>query len=273
MCKNGENKVQVTAECLCITESLDMYKWILLSMSKMLPEFLLKNIRIIFADQFITTSLLSQLQISNTCLLHGDPYHIINKVFPETFGTMYSPLLPHLDTMITCKKQEEFETANKAASDMLSGNPRLQEALNKVYQNPSYYTKWHLMITEGTFGFSGSVPAEQNHASIVAHLGRGGNLCIAEHIKLLVERQLHLAKIRQKNDNNLYLQICQFKSNLAGQRAINQKKARETLSSYMYYKFCNQAKTNMQSFVENGFVHAWSCAHMKNHQDTLIIIT
>ena len=56
-----------------------------------------------------------------------------------------------------------------------------------INSNPSYNTKWSLLTMGGNFGFFGSVSAEQNHASVTAHLGKGGNFCISEHIKLLAD--------------------------------------------------------------------------------------
>ena len=87
--KDNENKVRVTAEFICISENNEMYNWILRSMVEMEPRFSLNQIRFIFADQLITQKMIVQLGVKETCVLHGDPNHLLNKVFPENFGLMY----------------------------------------------------------------------------------------------------------------------------------------------------------------------------------------
>ena len=89
----------------------------------------------------------------------------------------------------------------------------------------------------GNFGFFGSVSAEQNHASVAAHLGKGGNFSIAEHTKLLADRQIHLAKVRRTEEDKLLSMIEQFKSNKVGLRGEDESKARKCLTSYMYKQF------------------------------------
>ena len=71
---------------------------------------------------------------------------------------------------------------------------------------------------EGNFGFGGLVSAKQNHASVAAHLGKGSNFCIAKHIKLLADRQMHLAKVGRTEEDKSLSTIDQFKSNKVGMR-------------------------------------------------------
>jgi hypothetical protein len=56
-------------------------------LSKMEPRFNLHSIKIIFGDQALTNQILVDLGIKESCILHGDYYHLINEVWPATFGT------------------------------------------------------------------------------------------------------------------------------------------------------------------------------------------
>ena len=64
---------------------------------------------------------------------------------------------------------------------------------------------------EGNCGFGGSMSAEQNNAIFAGHLRKGGNFCIAKHIKLLADPKIHLAKIRRTEEDKLLSTINQFK--------------------------------------------------------------
>ena len=128
-----------------------------------------------------------QLGVEETCVLHADPYPLLNKVFPENFGLIYDSFFPFLNTMLLAK-EEDFETAFEAAKQLLLPHPQKLSTLVHIHSNPSYYTKLSLLTIEGKSGFGGSVSAEQNHASVAAHLGKGGNFCIAKHIKLMEDR-------------------------------------------------------------------------------------
>ena len=74
---------------------------------------------------------------------------------------------------------------------------------------------------EGNFGFGGSLSAEQNHDSVAAHLGKGGKLCISEQIKLLADRQMHIAKVHRTEEEKLLSTTEQFKSNKVRLRGEN----------------------------------------------------
>ena len=73
-------------EGLIVAEKNKVYAYSIQICKLMVPHFQLHSIKIIFSDQLVTHTLLDNLGISNTCLLHGDRYHLLNKVFPEPFG-------------------------------------------------------------------------------------------------------------------------------------------------------------------------------------------
>ena len=51
--KDGNKRINVSCEAIVATEDLDIYHWLITTMSQMVPEFDLKDIRLIFSDQFL----------------------------------------------------------------------------------------------------------------------------------------------------------------------------------------------------------------------------
>ncbi len=67
--KDNEMKVAVAAESIVTEETHEFYIWILQSMTSIEPRFQLSNIRLVFADQKITPTVLHDLGIEDTCTL------------------------------------------------------------------------------------------------------------------------------------------------------------------------------------------------------------
>ena len=91
----ADMKVGLTCESVSISESYEKYAWLLNSMAEMEPRWTLQNIRLIFADGFLSKSLLVDLGIHNTCVLRGDYYHLMNINWPDesNFGKQCFPLI------------------------------------------------------------------------------------------------------------------------------------------------------------------------------------
>ena len=80
------------------------------------PQFSLENVKYIFGDQLITQSLLDQLNISSTCVLRCDYYHVINEVWPKYFGQqIFNNISNWLRLMLNSKKK----TGNEEKKSML----------------------------------------------------------------------------------------------------------------------------------------------------------
>jgi hypothetical protein len=84
--KDSEMQVRCIAESICLEESHRMYVWIVHMLAKMEPRFKLCSIKIIFGDQALTNQILIDLGIEDSCILRGDYHHLINEVWPATFG-------------------------------------------------------------------------------------------------------------------------------------------------------------------------------------------
>ena len=74
------------------------------------------------------------------------------------------------------------------ASKLLIFNPDMYQKLQKIHQNPKYYSTWYLLTIEGHQYRKGSVPAEQNHSSIDSHFDGELGFSLPEQIQKLFNR-------------------------------------------------------------------------------------
>eukprot|EP00957_Ditylum_brightwellii_P212073 15366932-Ditylum_brightwellii.AAC.1 len=130
--------------------------------------------------------------------------------------------------MLDCETQEVWHSTYGAAAAIISQFHNWQPELDKFYQNPMYYSCWYLNEIEGSFGCKGSTYMDQNHASIVSHLGNGGNFSIAEHLKLLIERHIQQGKVRPENQIRSHQLQRGFKPQKPGVKGENENEARKT---------------------------------------------
>jgi hypothetical protein len=237
--KDNEMKVCLGAESLVVEESLITYKWVLESMCEMEPSFHLTEIRIIFGDQLITPGLLVSLGIQDTCILRPDFYHLTNEVWPksENFGPVLYPRIKNfLETMLKSTTESEYSNAFQAALALVLYEPTLRSYLESIYGDYKYYGGFFLRQVLGNLGLLGSVPAEQNHASIVAHLGEGATWEIAQQIQHLMDRQKELTKQRTEKENSQFCSTIHYKSTRRGKERKDEEEAKKTLSSYAFQK-------------------------------------
>jgi hypothetical protein len=82
----------------------------------------------------------------------------------------------------------------------------------------------------------GSVPAEQNHASVVAHLGDGASWEISQQITHLMNRQKELTKQRTEKENSHFCSTLNYKSKKHGQERKDDESAKKILSNFAYQK-------------------------------------
>ena len=87
---NNLKMICLCCEAIVIGETLDMYVLLIQTMAIVVKQWNVSKLRVIYGDGFITKSILYQLNITNTCILHGDSWHLIHKILPrpENFGEM-----------------------------------------------------------------------------------------------------------------------------------------------------------------------------------------
>jgi hypothetical protein len=223
-----------------------MYAWVVQMMHEMEPQFPLSQICLIFGDQgmIMQPLLATLLGIMQTCLLKGDYHHLIDEVFPAQFGIhSYTIIAGHLTTMLLGSQQQEWETYYAAGKEHLVGDAKKVSLLNNIHQNPQYYASWYLRKICGNLMLTGSAPAEQNHSSVVAHLGKGANWGIAEHLSHMLKRQNHLTKLSQEKENSRFVLTHRYKSKLG----MDDEMAKKSLLAFAYdqlfaKEFCKSKK-------------------------------
>jgi hypothetical protein len=99
--------------------------------------------------------------------------------------------------------------------------------LEQIYNRPSHFAGWFLKKIEGNFLLHGSVPAEQNHSSVAAHLGAGAICCVAEQVEKLLLRQLHLTAKQRHKDSQAFIATVNYKSLLQDQDAFDDEAAKQ----------------------------------------------
>jgi hypothetical protein len=92
--------------------------------------------------------------------------------------------------------KEEWEVFYSCAKTFLLRDAKKFSALEGIYKRYSYFAGWFLKKIEGYLFFYGSVPAEENHSSMAAHLDLGASWSIVEQVSKLLERQKHLTSKR-----------------------------------------------------------------------------
>ena len=120
--KNSDNRIGVTCEAIVTTEDIDTYTWIFKSMCSIEPRWSLSNLQILYADGLVTKKLLLNLGITETCILHGDFYHLYKENWPkpENFGiTVFRLIKPYLLKILLSKTKTEWDNACNQASSTL----------------------------------------------------------------------------------------------------------------------------------------------------------
>jgi hypothetical protein len=217
---------------------------------EMEPRFQLNFIKMIFGDQALTDQILIDLGISRTCLLRGDYHHLINEFWTHTFGThLYQRIRGDLDRMLLQSKAE-WELAYTSAKNHLLHDAEKFSALEKIYGNPSHFSRWYLRTIEGNLLLNSSVPAEQNHSSMAAHLGAGASWSVVEQVTKLLLWQTHLTTKRQEKNTQAFVGTRNYKSRLQDQAGSDDEATKKQLSHYAYHKlFACRVQTQLPSAV------------------------
>jgi hypothetical protein len=94
-----------------------------------------------------------------------------------------------MTAMLQSRSQGEWDKAYEAARQAVQQYPALTKYIEDVYGRPENFAGYTLRAIMGNLGKKGSTSAEQNHSSIVAHLGRGASWSLQEQIVRLIDCQ------------------------------------------------------------------------------------
>ena len=233
--KTGDMGIAVTSEAIVVTEDLDLYAWILKAQEEMEPRWSTSDVKIIFGDGFLKQSLLDQLCMTQTCVLRGDFYHLMQEIWPKSFGfVLMKYITKFLRAMLLSDTKQQWDKAYGDALDFVIIDLQKRETLYAIYDNPSYYAGYYLKSIEGNLGILGSVSAEQNHSSNVAHLRKGAFWSITEQISNLMNKHQYNWRKDIAKNADLTVSLHRFKSILCGQEGIDDVNAKIDLTRHAY---------------------------------------
>jgi hypothetical protein len=113
-----------------VEESRESYRWILESQHEMEPCWSPSILRIFFDDHKVTPSLMTSLEIQETCLLRGDYYNNMSEVFPKKIGEHFFAIIKaYLKAMLESKIEEEWMSAYGQAKQHVCFRPDKFELL------------------------------------------------------------------------------------------------------------------------------------------------
>ena len=111
-----------------------------------------------------------------------------------------------LRKMLLSSREPEWNSCYQSIVDKLQSDPAKLAKLDKIKSNPSYYAGYYLKKIRGHIEANGSVPAEQNHSSIVAYLDKGhSDWTIMAHAAALLKRQAIQGNVNVQKTN--YMQM------------------------------------------------------------------
>lgn len=130
-------------------------------------------------------------------MLHGDYYHLLNKVWSDidNFGdTVYKPIKRYMQHMLTSKKIENNGHNSTRARNI--NHPLQLELLDKIFNNPEQYSRHYIRTISCNRKRKGGVPTEKSH-TLNAHLGDGVTWYTMKKVQssLQHQKQYHFAHI------------------------------------------------------------------------------
>ena len=204
------------------------------------PSYNLKKTRFLYADNLIGEELLGpeMLDISDSCCLRRDRYHCMNNDFPDLFGEQtWTEIRPYVGKAISGTKEEWTQNLNFAKQLCYANHAQYQD-LCYIQDNYKQYSMWYLKKFRNNLCHKGSVPAEQNHSSLKALLGKGGTLDLLTNVKKLLERQHQLNAARNSKRNELHLVSDRYRGKKAtGYDNIADIEAKKVLSKFAYEEY------------------------------------
>jgi len=122
----------------------------------------------------------------------------------------------------------------------------------------------------------GSVPAEENHSSIIAFLGKGNSgWSVMYHLAALLNRQAEHSKVKKREEDRLHVSTLKYISKESGQAGLEDTQAKKSLSVFAYstlYVEAAKKSLNLQSYKEDdGSTTIWSVGKEKQVSNTTII--
>ena len=162
----------------------------------------------------------------------------------------------YLRRMLISADEQEWNSYISTIKEILFSDPEKLTKLHKITSNPSYYAGYFLRKIEGNLLMLGSVPAEENHASIIVFLGKGNSgWSVVYHLAALLNRQAEYSKVKKREEDRLHVSTLKYMIKEFGQAGLEDTLAKKSVSMFAYFTlYVNAAKTslNLQSCLASG---------------------
>lgn len=163
----------------------------------------------VFADGVMGKSILSKenMDLPNANFI-SDCLHLTKDIWPKLFGGNWCENLSSgLSSMMYANSEEAFEQALSNLQVSYAGNANVLNNVNKIAGEREHYAKYILDTYPGTCGKISNNPAEQNHSSIVAHLGGAMYEEPSVEIMRLIARQRDSEKKRNQEKSAYFFSL------------------------------------------------------------------
>lgn len=198
------SQVHTVCEAICCAERIDAYYFVIDSMFDMAATVRTRaQTKVIFADKFLdrnnSRTLLERLDISPTCRVFWDQFHIVSDNWPKAFGNVYQgKLQEELRAMINSSSQEQFDRCLQQAESILEAYPAQLDTLHSWVVDQEFWALHHLRLYGHTLYKKGSSHAEQNHHSVLSFLGNLYEEPIIQVKQLIDRNHLQLQTLNAK---------------------------------------------------------------------------
>ena len=261
---NDINHISVVCESYCVSERIDAYKFILKSLFQMAPQFDKTVVKVIFADEFLNQTTLDDVGMSQTRLIY-DHYHL-HLNWLKSIGPLYTMVYrPMFTQILNADSENKFNFLVQEARNEYKDNATVLKELNDLVMKKNHCVSYVIDSIEGSCGKRGSTHAEQNHASIMAILGKDFVGQLEDLLKILLERQERLNKQYNTELSEAYHDML-----MKHQSLMNANKdqilidASKHLSKWSYDRFEKAYKASSQYTVESLEDDSYNVYRSKN---------
>jgi hypothetical protein len=256
-----ELEVQVVCEGLFIEESLPTYAFALNFILDKERRRRRDSILIVYGDCMLSSELFKMVGLCNALCI-WDHFHLLKKVWPEKFGPhVFAKLENGLRGMLGAESPAAFEEAFQHVRRHLLSDPvNLDYIKTGFYHHPEKFATFKINEVEGSMERKGDTPAEQNHSSIVSHLGNGSCQPIENQIMKLFTRQKELLA-KRNTATARYNLVC---DNLAAEESDpSEEEAILVLSNYAYNQIWETEKQESMYYTRQVLEDGSTRVHRK----------
>ena len=129
---------------------------------------------------------------------------------------LFNRIRTELKLMLDSTTKSNWENAYLAAREKLEDHPEKIEILDKIYNDPTYYSGYHLRSIRRNLWLRGNVPAEQNHSSLHAFLGQSMCTSLAIEVQKLLQRHQQKYKEDRQHDVSVHISEYNYESEHSG---------------------------------------------------------